>query len=105
VVLGETGRNFGAGMTGGNAYVLDESETFERRFNPMLVALQRVDDAAGAARLRDLVSAHLEATGSAKARELLEDWDRGVSAFWRVVPRAAHASAPAHGPKDRRTSE
>jgi len=100
VVLGETGRNFGAGMTGGTAYVFDESETFERQFNPALVALQRLDDPSSA-HLRDLVAAYLEATGSARARDILEDWDRWVSLFWKVAPRAMPASAPTHVPKDR----
>ncbi|HET9001254.1 MAG TPA: glutamate synthase large subunit [bacterium] len=101
VVLGETGRNFGAGMTGGTAYVLDESEGFERRFNPTLVTLHPVDDPADAARLRDLVTAHVETTGSTRAREILEDWDRWIPLFRKVVPRAAPASASTDAPKDR----
>ncbi|HYM90143.1 MAG TPA: glutamate synthase large subunit, partial [bacterium] len=64
VVLGETGRNFGAGMTGGAAYIADEQETLERRLNPALVTLGPVEDAGDAAQLRALVTAHWEATGS-----------------------------------------
>ena len=101
VVLGETGRNFGAGMTGGTAYVLDESEGLEHRFNPTLVALHRVDDPADAARLRALVTAHRETTGSTRAREILEDWDRWIPLFRKVVPRAAPATASTPAPKDR----
>jgi glutamate synthase domain-containing protein 3 len=59
VVLGETGRNFGAGMTGGQAYVYDINETFERRYNPELIALSRL-------RRR-------------RIRALSEDADRGTS--------------------------
>ena len=95
VVLGETGRNFGAGMTGGSAYVLDESDTFERRFNPALVALHRVSDPADAARLRSLVTAHWEATGSTRARDILADWEPWVARFWKVVSRPTPASVPA----------
>jgi glutamate synthase (ferredoxin) len=102
VVLGETGRNFGAGMTGGTAYVLDESETFERRFNPALVALHRISDPADAAQLRDLVTAHWEATGSPRARDVLADWEGWVARFWKVAPRATSVGAPAAGaPRDR----
>jgi len=101
VVLGETGRNFGAGMTGGTAYVLDESGGLEHRFNPTLVALHRVDDPADAARLRALVTAHRETTGSTRAREILEDWDRWIPLFRKVVPRAAPTSASTHAPKGR----
>ena len=95
VVLGETGRNFGAGMTGGAAYVLDQAETFERLFNPALVTLQRVTDPADSAALRDLIAAHAEGTGSTCAAELLQDWTLSVSRFWKVVPRAVPVSAGA----------
>ncbi|TMI83085.1 MAG: glutamate synthase large subunit, partial [Bacillati bacterium ANGP1] len=74
VVLGDTGRNFGAGMTGGSAFVLDEQGTFERRLNPALVTAGRVSDPGDAAHLRDLVMAHREATGSPRAAEILEEW-------------------------------
>jgi glutamate synthase domain-containing protein 3 len=105
VVLGETGRNFGAGMTGGSAYVLDEQGTFERRLNPALVTLSRVSDPGDAQALRDLVTAHREATGSAPAREILEDWARWLPRFWKVVPRAVPAAAavsPGTGDRRRR---
>jgi glutamate synthase domain-containing protein 3 len=103
VVLGGTGRNFGAGMTGGTAYVLDEEEQFERRFNPALVVLHRVSDPADVAHLRDLVIAHGEATGSARSRDLLADWEGSVARFWKVAPRATPVSAPAAGaPRDPR---
>ena len=99
VVLGETGRNFGAGMTGGVAYVLDEYEAFERRFNPALVTIHRVGDAAEAAELRRLVDAHHQATGSPRAQAILEDWDRWIARFWKVAPSAVPAAPPAARPE------
>jgi glutamate synthase (ferredoxin) len=88
VVLGETGRNFGAGMTGGTAYVLDEAEMFERRFNPALVALHKVSDPADTALLHDLVARHWKATASTRAGEIIEQWEQWVPRFWKVAPRA-----------------
>ncbi len=87
VVLGETGRNFGAGMTGGCAYVLDEYQLLRRRYNPGLVGLARVaaDDAR---RLRELITAHRCATGSERAAEILASWDRWLPKFWKVAPHA-----------------
>ncbi len=97
VVLGETGRNFGAGMTGGTAYVFDQAEVFERLFNSTLVTLQRLADPEDVASLRDLVVAHADATGSARAGEILQDWDQSVPLFWKVVPRAIPVSAGTSG--------
>ena len=88
VVLGEAGRNFGAGMTGGMAYVLDEEEIFARRYNPSLVMIRRIADAASAAHLKSLIAAHVAATDSAPARNLLADWERWMPRFWHVLPRA-----------------
>ncbi len=98
VVLGETGRNFGAGMTGGVAYVLDEKVRFERQHNPALVTVARVVDPDDARLLRDLIEAHLEATGSERAREILGNWDVWLPLFWKVAPRANPAPAPAAAP-------
>jgi glutamate synthase (ferredoxin) len=101
VVLGETGRNFGAGMTGGVAFVLDDGETFPRRYNPALVGIARVTDPDDIRTLRELVTAHYEATGSEQARGILDDWDHRLQAFWKVSPRAvpAPAAVPAREPR------
>jgi glutamate synthase domain-containing protein 3 len=81
VVLGPTGRNFAAGMSGGVAYVLDEDETFEGRCNVELVALEplEVDDVRVA---RALVEEHLQRTGSTVAARVLGAWPR----FVKVMP-------------------
>ncbi len=86
VVLGTTGRNVGAGMTGGLAYILDESGNFPAKVNPEIVKLQRVTSAIGAAQLKQLITAHHERTGSAKAAMILEQWERYLPLFWQVVP-------------------
>jgi glutamate synthase domain-containing protein 3 len=88
VVLGETGRNFGAGMTGGEAFDYDDAETLPQRYNTQLVTITRV--AGGDAdRLRGLVAAHYEATGSRRARMLLGNWEAHLMRFWKVAPKAA----------------
>ncbi len=87
VVLGRMGFNFGAGMTGGQAFVWDpQLERLIRRLNPDLVEAIRPDVLAlDDAKL--LIERHAELTGSARAAELLEDWDRTEDQIWHVVPR------------------
>jgi glutamate synthase (NADPH/NADH) large chain len=83
VVLGATGRNFAAGMSGGVAYVLDLDETL---VNLALVDLSRVDPAAQD-ELRDVVRQHAEETGSPVAARLLDGWRSAVGRFTQVTPR------------------
>ncbi|WP_210651296.1 glutamate synthase large subunit [Nocardioides sp. SYSU D00065] len=83
VVLGPTGRNFAAGMSGGYAFVLDLDEA---RVNPELVELAPVTGKA-ADELRSLVEEHAEETGSAVATALLDDWDAALARFTEVMPR------------------
>ena len=87
VVLGPVGRNLGAGMTGGEAFVFDPDELLKGRLNPQLVAADLVGG-ADAERLRKLVERHLRYTGSPRARELLEDWESALASFRHVVPHA-----------------
>ncbi|WP_218079466.1 glutamate synthase large subunit [Anthocerotibacter panamensis] len=88
VVLGGVGRNFGAGMTGGLAYVLDEDGLFQARFNPDgEKRLQRVPT-GGEEALKALIQAHYRVTDSDRAREILEDWTHYLPHFWQVVPPA-----------------
>jgi glutamate synthase (ferredoxin) len=90
VVLGKTGRNFGAGMTGGVAYVFDEAQTLETRYNPQLIQLDRLS-AQDEARVQRLLQRHMELTGSPRATEMLAHWDIYRTQFWRVMPRDAVA--------------
>jgi glutamate synthase (ferredoxin) len=86
VVLGETGRNFGAGMTGGQAFVYDIDENFARRYNSELITLRRLEDDEYDEVLRSLIQAHLEKTGSLRAKTILEDWPTHRQTFWHVTP-------------------
>ena len=86
VVIGPTGRNFGAGMSGGVAYVLDDAGDFPVRCNREMVDLEPLDD-EDAALVRGLLERHRDATGSAVAEALLDDWGAAPSRFVRVMPR------------------
>jgi glutamate synthase (NADPH/NADH) large chain len=114
LVIGDTGRNFAAGMSGGVAYVLDEDKTFERRCNLAMVDLQPVPeeeeliekhqhhggdleshglvditskmDRNDAARIHELLVRHLKYTGSSKAKTILEDWATYLPKFVKVMP-------------------
>jgi glutamate synthase (ferredoxin) len=87
VVLGATGRNFAAGMSGGIAYVLDEHGDFRTRVNTQMVDLEGVVDPAESAALRRLVENHLERTSSQRARQVLDAWDEWLPKFVKVIPR------------------
>jgi glutamate synthase (NADPH) large chain len=112
VVLGKTGRNFAAGMSGGVAYVLDEDDSFSNRLNHAMGRLEKVEASDGtehadlprqrsvsvsdpgmgdllrfdAERLRILVERHLLHTGSARAKALLDNWDASLAKFVKVMP-------------------
>ncbi|MDG2990103.1 glutamate synthase-related protein [Candidatus Synechococcus calcipolaris G9] len=98
VVLGTTGRNVGAGMTGGLAYILDETHTFPAKVNPEIVKLQRVVSPAGQTQLRNLIQAHSDRTGSPRAQEILSQWDTYLPQFWQVVP-PSEADSPEANPE------
>ncbi len=86
VILGTVGRNFGAGMTGGIAYVLDFFGDFDKRCNTELVRFHRLEDAEDERLLLSFISRHVEATGSARAQKILMNWTEYQSMFWKVVP-------------------
>jgi len=86
VVLGPTGRNVGAGMTGGLAYFLDEDATFASKVNPEIVRIQRVGTNIGESALKALITDHARLTGSPKAKRILDAWDTYLPNFWQVVP-------------------
>ncbi len=87
VVLGATGRNFAAGMSGGVAYILDESGQFPRHCNMQLVALEKLDDPAEIEDLRQMIKRHADTTHSQKAWKVLALWDEMVPKFVRVMPK------------------
>jgi glutamate synthase (ferredoxin) len=86
VVLGKVGRNVGAGMTGGLGYFLDEEGGFAERVNPEIVKIQRVRSTVGEGQLKELISFHLQKTGSPKAKLILDNWSEYLPKFWQVVP-------------------
>ena len=85
VVLGATGRNFAAGMSGGVAYVLDEKGDFTSHCNTQMVALESLSD-ADSATLREMISTHQQLTGSTKAAAVLADWNSYLPRFIKVMP-------------------
>ncbi len=102
VVLGDTGRNFGAGMSGGIAYVYDPDDSFGGRLNREMVDLDPLDE-TDTQWLRDEIRTHLELTGSPVAEQLLDRWHTEVRRFKKVMPRdfkrvlEASAEAEAEG--------
>jgi glutamate synthase (NADPH/NADH) large chain len=102
VVLGSTGRNFAAGMSGGIAYVLDRDGQLERHCNRVMVDLEALDDADDEF-LRGIIERHVEFTASDHAARVLRDWDTLREQFLKVMPRdfkrvlAAEARAAAEG--------
>jgi glutamate synthase (NADPH/NADH) large chain/glutamate synthase (ferredoxin) len=88
VVLGPTGKNFGAGMTGGSAYVLDTHEVFENLYNAQLVKPVRLEFEEDIQTLKSLIYRHLELTESRQASEILADWSSYQKQFWKVIPIA-----------------
>jgi glutamate synthase domain-containing protein 3 len=86
VVLGRTGRNFAAGMSGGVAYVLDEFGEFEKGCNTSMVLLEQVDAIEDRELLRGLIERHARYTGSARAKHILERFDLFLPRFAKVIP-------------------
>lgn len=93
-VLGNTGINFGAGMTGGFAYVLDEEDNFSRRVNNEMVELLSVNELPiHAEHLRGLITEHVRLTHSSRGEAILADWEYWVSRFALVKPKSSDINA------------
>jgi glutamate synthase (NADPH/NADH) large chain len=92
-VLGSVGANFGAGMTGGFAYVLDEDKTFFDNCNRGLVNLERItteDMQSHRKHLKEIIARHYKYTNSEKAKDLMDDFDKYEPYFWLVLPAASN---------------
>jgi glutamate synthase (NADPH/NADH) large chain len=92
VVLGRTGQNFGAGFTGGLAYVLDMDRDFVDRYNHELIDVLRITPEGmehHRHHLRSLLRTHVDLTGSAWGAQLLEEFRDVAGRFWLVKPKAA----------------
>jgi glutamate synthase domain-containing protein 3 len=94
VILGPTGSNFGAGMSGGLAFVYDPAESLPKNINPAMIGLERLSVAEEIESLKQLVTAHVKATSSPYAQTLLADWAATAAKFWKVVPFAPTPDAP-----------
>jgi glutamate synthase (NADPH/NADH) large chain len=86
VILGPTGRNFAAGMSGGVAYVWDPESRFGPLCNMEMVEFEQLDSATEIQELRSLVERHVAYTGSTVGRGLLSNWGRAVGQFVKVMP-------------------
>ena len=87
VILGRTGRNFAAGMSGGIAFILDEDGSFNQRYNPEMVDLEQVVEASDIATLKGLIEEHRRLTGSSVAARVLDAWDSYLPRFVKIMPR------------------
>jgi glutamate synthase (NADPH) large chain len=87
VILGEVGDNFGAGMSGGMAFVLDTEENFAIRANGESIVWQRLASSHWETRLRAMIAEHAVATDSKWSNAVLDDWDRWRDRFWQICPK------------------
>ena len=86
VVLGTTGRNFAAGMSGGIAYVLDENGDFDYYCNKGLVELSSVEDKTDIVELQEMIQKHMLYTQSPQAEKVLTNWEEYLPKFVKVIP-------------------
>ncbi len=86
VVLGQTGKNFAAGMSGGIAYVLDEERDLYLKLNKELVSSEPVSNKYDVMQLKEMITAHVEATGSEKGKEILENFKDYLPKFKKIIP-------------------
>jgi glutamate synthase (NADPH/NADH) large chain len=87
VILGSVGDNFGAGMTGGMAYVYDEDGSFEKACNPDSIVWQRFEAKHYEDECLDLIRMHARETGSGFSNKIVHDWAFAREKFWQVVPK------------------
>ena len=87
VVLGQTGRNFAAGMSGGVAYVLDVTGDFPKRVNTAMVGLEKLVDPEEIQEVRAMIQRHAEYTGSERAKNILKLWQEMAPKFVKVMPK------------------
>jgi glutamate synthase (NADPH/NADH) large chain len=87
IILGPTGRNFAAGMSGGIAYVLDEAGDFVSKVNAQMVGIERLETAAEAAAVRGMIEKHFQYTQSARARQVLDAWPAMMPKFVKIMPK------------------
>jgi glutamate synthase (NADPH/NADH) large chain/glutamate synthase (ferredoxin) len=99
VVLGSFGKNFGAGMSGGVAYLLDETDSFAKLHNAEMIKGEKLSDPEDINQLKKLIFDHLEKTDSARAKDILENWAAYEPKFIRVTSKAEPVAIPAEEPE------
>ena len=86
VVLGKTGKNFAAGMSGGIAYVLDEENHLYRNLNKGMISIEKLEDKYDILELKTMLEEHLKYTGSSRAARILEDFEKYIPRFKKIIP-------------------
>ena len=86
VILGPTGKNFAAGMSGGIAYVLDEENRLYRNLNKQMVGMEQVERAEDIEELKKLIGEHVKYTGSAKGKKILRSFEEYLPHFKMIIP-------------------
>lgn len=86
VVLGKTGKNFAAGMSGGIAYVLDEHNGLYRNMNKAMVSVEEISNKYDEMELKQMIEEHVENTGSQKGKEVLANWKEYLPKFKKIIP-------------------
>lgn len=86
VVLGTIGRNIGAGMTGGIAYVYDDENTLQEKINSEIVEIQKICTNEGEKQCYDMIKSHFEKTRSNRAKKIIDNWEKEILKFWQLVP-------------------
>ncbi|HIR93690.1 MAG TPA: glutamate synthase large subunit [Candidatus Egerieimonas intestinavium] len=86
VVLGSTGKNFAAGMSGGIAYVLDEHSTLYKNVNKAMISIEQVENPYDGEELKEMIQKHVEATGSKKGQRILENFAEYLPKFKKLIP-------------------
>jgi len=86
VILGKTGRNFAAGMSGGIAYILDEEGNFSNKCNKEMVGLEKIEDIEEANKVKSMIQKHYDYTNSDVAKRILDNWSKMVDKFVKVMP-------------------
>ena len=86
VILGEIGKNFGAGMSGGIAYILDEKHNLKSLINKEMVELERLNDDQEINEVREMIEKYVQYTGSKEGAKILENWKKEIPKFIKVMP-------------------
>lgn len=109
IILGSTGRNFAAGMSGGVAYIFDPNNEFPSKCNMGLVGLEKLTDSEEISSVKKIIQTHVERTKSTLGADILSNWEKNVSSFVKVMPhdykRVLQTQAKGNVPTEETTSK